>query len=156
MNRYIVFLTAVAATIALAAPGAAAAGATIAANGSFVEGFVPANVRTAGGVTFFDLTGTENLTGTISGTANFTGSCVVRPAAVASCSANETFSGTVADRSGTANWLAVARINLVTGSISGTFTILSGTGALAGLHGEGTLQGNGGVGTYTGRLLFVP
>jgi hypothetical protein len=156
MKRYIVFFAAFAATLALAMPAAAAAGATIATNGSFVEGFVPSDVRTAGGVTFFDLAGSENLTGTLSGKAHFTGSCVVRPAEVASCTAIETFTGMAADQSGTAVWLAVAQINLVTGSISGTFTILSGTRGLAGLHGEGTFQGTRGVGTYTGRLLLVP
>lgn len=156
MKRYIVLCAAFAATLALVMPAAAATGATIATNGSFDEGFVPSNVRTVGGVTFFDTTGTENLTGTMSGTASFSGSCIVRPAEVANCTARETFTGTVAGRSGTAVWLAVAQINLVTGSIYGTFTILSGTADLAGLHGEGTFQGTGGVGTYTGRLLLVP
>lgn len=155
MKRYIVFFAACAATLALAIP-AAAAGATIAANGTFAEGFVPSNVRTAGGVTFIDITGTENLTGTMSGTANFTGSCIVRPTEVASCITTETFTGTVAGSSGNAVWTAVAQIDLVTGSISGNLAILSGTGDLVGLHGEETFQGSGGVGTYTGRLLLVP
>jgi hypothetical protein len=155
MKRYIVFFAAFAAVLTSAGSSAAAAGATIAANGSFVEGFVPSDVRTADGVTFFQVTGTEDLAGTISGAAEFTGSCAVRPAEVANCIARETFTGTVADRDGSAVWLAVAQIDLGTGSIFGTFTILAGTGGLASLHGEGTFAGSGGVGTYTGRLLLV-
>jgi hypothetical protein len=127
-----------------------------AASGSFAENFVPSNFRTAGGVTFFDATGSESLTGTFSGTALINGSCVVRPEGQANCMARETFVGTVAGRAGTAVWLAVAQIDLVTGSISGSFTILSGTGELASLQGEGTFEGSGGIGTYTGRFVFAP
>jgi hypothetical protein len=156
MKRLVLLIAAVAVVLALAVPVASAEGPPIAASGSFAEFFVPSNFRTADGVTFFDATGSESLSGTFSGTAVIEGSCVVRPAGQANCLARETFTGTVAGRAGTAVWLAVAQIDLATGSISGSFTVLSGTGELAGLHGEGTFQGSAGVGTYTGRFVFAP
>jgi hypothetical protein len=130
---------------------------SIAASGSYtVTSFVASNSRTEGQVTLFDFTGTEDLTGTFSGTVAFEGSCAVRPAGIASCVARETFTGTVAGPAGTVVWLAPAQLSLDSGSISGKFIIVSGTGDLAGLHGEGTFAGSLGPGTYTGRFVLAP
>jgi FtsP/CotA-like multicopper oxidase with cupredoxin domain len=61
----------------LSAVPAAAAGQPIAASGSFVvQSFVQSNVRSADGVTFFDFTEHDTLSGTFSGTSVIEGSCV--------------------------------------------------------------------------------
>ncbi len=97
---------------------------------------------------------------TFSGTVRFDGSAILRPDGNLIGSARETLNGTVADRSGTVVCLAVVKIAR-TGSISGSFTVLSGTGGLAGVHGSGTFEGSSvtptsAVGTYAGRFVFVP
>ncbi len=161
MRRLVLVTAAVGAALALAMPvvdaEAASTGAQIiAASGSFAESLVPTNVRTVDGVTFFDASAIENLTGTLSGVATVTGSCIVPPDGHATCSGRETLTGTVAGRPGTVVWFVVAQIDFVSGAISGSFAIITGSGGLAGLHGAGTFTGTNGTGTYSGHLVFAP
>jgi Protein of unknown function (DUF3224) len=143
--------------LALMPNAALAQGPPIAATGAFtLPSFIPSNTRVEGAVTLFDFTGSEDLTGTFSGTALFAGSCVVRPAGIASCLATEHFTGTVAGHAGTVNWHAPAQIDLATGSVSGRFIVFDGTGDLAGLQGQGTFVGSLASGTYSGRFVFAP
>lgn len=75
---------------------------------------------------------------------------------MASCHALETFTGTVDGRAGTARFWNVLEVDFVTGSFSGRFTPLGGTGDIANLHGQGGFEGTGTTGTYTLRITFAP
>jgi hypothetical protein len=137
---------------------AAAAGPPFEASGSFVQtSFVQSNIRSADGVTFFDFTEHDALVGTFSGTSVIQGSCVVPASGQGVCHAVETFTGAVEGESGTARFSDVIFLDLTTGAVHGSFTVVGGTGELASLHGHGTFQGTSGApGTYTGRLVFAP
>ena len=135
---------------------AVAAGTRVTASGTFRQtSFVPSNVRSAGGVTLFDFTEHDTLSGTFSGTSVIRGSCVVRSSGSGVCHAVETFTGTVAGQPGTVQFQDVVSLS-ETGGSQGTFVIVGGTGDLANLHGSGTFQGIMGAGTYTAQVLFAP
>jgi Protein of unknown function (DUF3224) len=143
--------------ILLLSSPAAATGPPADATGSFTQvGFTPSNERVVGGVFMFDFTETDVLTGTLTGTSVVEGSCVVRPTGTASCQGLETFTGTVDGRSGTAEFWNVFEVDGATGSFSGRFTALGGTGDLASLQGHGTFEGTGTIGTYALRITFAP
>ena len=126
-------------------------------SGTFVQtSFVPSNTRTVDGVTLFDFTEQDTLTGSFTGTSVLQGSCVVRASGQGVCRARETFTGTVDGRSGTAEFQDVSFLDQTTGAIHGSFAIVSGTGQLANLHGHGTFQGVGTTGTYTGQVVAAP
>src|SRR5919198_465983 len=128
----------------LSATPTIAAGPPITASGSFVQtSFVQSNVRTVDGVTFFDFTERDTLSGTFSGTSVIRGSCVVRASGHGVCQALETFTGTVAGQTGTVQFHDVVALDLTTGTSQGSFTIVGGTGNLANLRGHGTFQGTG-------------
>lgn len=137
---------------------AGAVGPPIAASGSYQQlSFVPSNFRTADGVTFFDFTEHDSLSGTFTGTSVIEGSCMTGRSGATTCMALETFTGTVSGQGrpgDTAVSHDVVRID-PTGTIHGTFTFLRGTGALANLHGHGTFQGTT-TGSYTAVLVFAP
>jgi hypothetical protein len=136
---------------------AAAIGAPAAATGSFTQvSFSTSNERVVGVVFMFDFMETDLLTGTLTGTSVLEGSCAVPPTGAASCHALETFTGTVDGRAGTAQFWNVFEVDVVTGSFSGRFTALGGTGDLANLHGQGTFEGTGTTGTYALRITFAP
>jgi hypothetical protein len=136
---------------------AAAAGPPFEASGSFAQtSFVQSNVRSAGGVTFFEFTEHDTLSGTFSGTSVIQGSCVVRASRQGVCHALEILDGSVDGESGTARFRDVIFLDLTSGAVQGTFTVLGGTGGLARLRGHGTFQGAEGAGTYAGRLVFAP
>src|SRR6266508_145879 len=136
---------------------AAATGPPAAATGSFTQvSFTSSDERVVGAVFMFDFTETDVLTGTLTGTSVLEGSCVVRPTGTASCQALETFTGTVDGRSGTAEFWNVFEVDGATGSFSGRFTALGGTGDLASLQGQGTFEGTGTTGTYALRITFAP
>lgn len=140
-----------------AAHAAGAAGPPFQASGSFAEiSFAQSNIRTADGVTFFDFTEQDLLSGTFTGTSVIDGSCVVRASGQGVCHAFETFTGMVDGESGTARFSDVIFLDLTTGAVRGTFTIVSGTGGLANLRGHGTFQGIAASGTYTAKLVFAP
>jgi len=133
----------------------AAAATFIAASGSFAQtSFVQSNVRTMGGVTLFDFTEGDTLSGTFSGTSVIQGSCVARRSGVTVCQAFETFTGTVDGQTGTVVFHDVFTIQ-ATGSAEGSFTIVSG-GSLSTVHGHGTFQSAGTSGTYSGVLIVAP
>ncbi len=143
------------ATLLSAASLAAAAGPPFEANGTFVQtSFELSNVRSAGGVTLFDFTETDALSGTFSGTDVVQGSCVVQPSGQGVCHAFETFTGTVNGESGTVQFSDVFFLE-ATGAFRGTFTVVGGTGGLTSLHGHGTFEGTT-EGTYEGLLVFAP
>ncbi len=59
-------------------------------------------------------------------------------------------------RSGTAQFMNVFLVDLVTGVFSGRFTALGGTGGLANLQAQGTFDGTGATGTYSLQITFAP
>lgn len=157
--RWLAALAAALILVLAASPAyhARAAGPPIEATGAYVRtGFAQSNVRSVGKVTMFDFTETQSLTGTFSGTTVLQGSCVVRPALQAVCQAISTFTGTVDGNSGTAEFRDVVFIDLTTGTLHGSFTIVSGTDDLATLHGHGTFQAVRGSGSYEAQLIFAP
>lgn len=137
---------------------AAAAGPPISASGSYQQvSFVPSNFRTADGVTFFDFTENDRLSGTFSGTSVIEGSCMRRASGQTLCQALETFTGTVAGQGSsgdTVTFRDVVRIDS-TGAVHGSFTVVSGTGGLANVRGHGTFEGTAN-GSYTGLLVLAP
>lgn len=115
------------------------------------------NDRVAGGVLLFDFSEADVLTGDLSGTSVLEGSCIVRlSSGRGTCQAAETSTGTVDGHSGTAEFMNVFRVDLVTGAFSGRFTALGGTGGLTNLQGQGTFEGTGATGTYSLRITFAP
>lgn len=118
--------------------------------------FTPSNERVAGAVFLFDFTEVDVLTGDLTGTIVIEGSCVVHRPGTATCTALETFAGTVDGRAGTGKFWNVLDVDLFTGSFSGRFTALGGTGDLANLQGQGTFEGIGTTGTYALRIVFAP
>jgi hypothetical protein len=142
--------------VSFAAP-ATAAGPPIAASGSFQQvSFVPSNFRTADGVTFFDFTEHDSLSGTLSGTSVIQGSCVALASGETLCQAVETFTGTVAgqgEAGDTVTFHDVVAID-ATGAVQGSFAVIDGTGALANVHGQGTFEGTS-TGSYSGRFVFA-
>ena len=146
------------ANFAFAAAPAAAAGPPVSASGSFQQvSFVPSNFRTADGVTFFDFTEHDALSGTFSGTSVIQGSCMTRASGQTLCQALETFTGTVGGRGGGGDTVTFRDVVAIdpTGAVSGSFTIVSGTGSLANVHGHGTFEGTS-TGSYSGLLVFAP
>lgn len=146
------------AIFAFGALPAAAAGPPIAASGSYRQvSFVPSNFRTSGGVTFFDFTEHDSLSGTFSGTSVIQGSCVTRASGQTVCQAVETFTGTVAGQGGPGDTVTFRDVITIdsTGAVQASFRVVSGTGALANLRGQGTVQGTS-TGSYTGLVVFAP
>lgn len=137
---------------------AGATGPPPTATGSFTQvSFAPSNDRVAGGVLLFDFSEADVLTGDLSGTSVIEGSCVVHlSSGTGTCQAAETFTGTVDGHSGTAQFMNVFLVDLVTGAFSGRFTALGGTGGLTNLHGQGTFEGTGATGTYSLQITFAP
>lgn len=143
--------------VTLPSSRAAATGPPAAATGSFTQvSFVVSSERVVGSVFMFDFTETDLLTGTLTGTSVLEGSCAVPPTGSASCHALETFTGSVDGRAGTAEFWNVFEVDFATGSFSGRFTALGGTGDLANLRGQGTFEGTGTTGTYALRITFAP
>jgi hypothetical protein len=137
-------------------PAAAAAGPPVPASGTVVQtSFVQSNPRSAGGVTHFDFTEHDALTGTFIGTTVIQGSCAVGASGQGVCHAFETFTGTVAGQTGTLQFNDVIFLDLTTGAFHGTYTTING-GSLTNVHGRGTFQGTGTTGTYTGLLILAP
>src|SRR5919201_6225654 len=100
--RWLVALSLSLAVLLPAANPAAAAGPPIPASGSVVQtSFVQSNIRSADGVTLFDFTEHDTLTGTFSGTSVIEGSCQVQASGQGECHAVETFTGDVAGQTGT-------------------------------------------------------
>lgn len=134
------------------APSASAA-TRVAVSGSFTQvDFAITDSRTAGDLTFFSFTETDVLDGSLTGTSELTGECIVFPSQEAMCKATETFTGTFDGTAGTLTFLDVVRLNLATGTVSGQFVITDGSGGLASVRGIGSFSGAGTSGTYSGTL----
>jgi hypothetical protein len=133
---------------------AAAAGRTFEASGTFVTtSYEMSNVRSAGGVTLFDFTETDELFGEFSGTDVVAGSCAIQSSGKGECHAIEAFSGSLNGVNGELQFSDVFFLD-PTGSFRGPFTITGGTGGLANLRGHGTFEGSA-TGTYEGVFVFA-
>jgi hypothetical protein len=157
VSRYAAIATALVLISAISVQSVAAA-VPIATSGAFLPSTLPvqSNVRTAGNVTMFDLATTSTVIGTMSGTSSSTVHCVMQSSGQATCVGRETLTGTVAGRVGTAEFSEVLHGDFLTGSLSGSFNVVGGTGELANLRGYGTFEASGGVGTYSGQVVFAP
>ncbi len=121
------------------------------------EPFEVTGFRTADGNRFITGAFTDDLfTGTFEGSADNVFSLVLNPSGL-NVQLVFTFTGTVAGREGTClikfqgNGVGIGE------PISGTWTILSGTGDLANLHGTLKVEGRGGVIlNYDGLIHFDP
>jgi hypothetical protein len=145
--------------ISLLATDLAAAAEPFEASGTTVTtNSIQSNIRSvpvpgcACRVTLFDDTESVIVSGAFSGTGVIELSCRVPSSTLQGrCHGTETFTGTVAGRSGTATFEETTFFDLTTGASHGSFTVVSGTGGLRNLRGHGTFEGN----SYTGRLFFA-
>ena len=136
------------APVALASPPTPTGGSFI------VTSATMSDVRAAGPNTIFSWRVTFENTGALDGPSVATLRCVVRPTGQGRCHGPETFTGSVAGRSGTAVFQDTIAVDTVQGTVSGRFVIVSGTGDLATLRGQGTFQARGSTGSYTLNMHF--
>ena len=133
-----------------AAPPATVSGSYVYTD-SWFESF-----RSAGGNAIIELHATVEYTGTFTGTSTVHGVLIAHADGSANYHDVEVFTGTVNGVPGTVT-LNLAGSNDAGLNVRATSTIVSATGALAGLHGTLRLAGTvripqGPVGTYSGRL----
>ena len=112
--------------------------------------------RLAGGNAIIELSATVEYTGTFTGTSEVHGKLIAHADGSANFHDVEVFTGTVNGVPGTVT-LNLAGSNDSSLNVSATSTIVSATGALAGLHGTLGLAGTvripqGPVGTYSGQI----
>ena len=118
--------------------------------------FTVTSLKTVGDVTFFTFDQDSTITGTIAGTAFFSGSCMQGSTGPIRCVAAETFTGTALGRSGTLEVANYFTIDPVTLANKGVFASVRGTGGLAGAHVRGTFAGQGDVADYTAEIVLAP
>jgi hypothetical protein len=134
----------------------ASASPAIPDGGAFtVTNAVESNVRFAGPVKIYDWQVFFENTGALDGPSVALLHCVVGPSGQGRCHGRETFTGTVAGRSGTSVFYDTIAVDTVRGTVQGQYVIISGTGGLAALRGGGTFQAVGANGTYTMKARFV-
>jgi hypothetical protein len=125
-------------------------------SGTFTFAATPTSPpRTAGGNTFLTLTGTEAISGAITGAATVDFTQVIHSSGESNSNGLITCACVVGGRSG----MAVFRFEgsgafRAADPFAGQFVVLSASGGLSGLHGEGTFSAIGGGGTYTFRWHF--
>jgi hypothetical protein len=124
-----------------------------------VTSLVP--VLTADGNTVYDLLGTIVTTGTFSGSGPISFTLLVRATGKDNFLGQFTCFCTVAGQSGSVViGFTATGVFGVGSSLSGQYTILSGTGGLANLHGTGPFSGTqtpaGFVGLYSGHTASSP
>lgn len=112
--------------------------------------------RSAGGNAIIELNATVEYTGTFTGTSTVHGVLIVHADGSANFHDVEVFTGTVNGVQGTVT-LNIAGSNDSALNVKATSTIVSATGALAGLHGTLNLAGSvqipqGPYGTYSGKI----
>lgn len=107
----------------------------------------PVPVKTAGGNTFFDVTGTGSYTGDLIGTTEGVHRWHQNKDGKTNLFIEIVFTGTVLGKSGSFNMLCTGKMG---GKV--TWQIISGTGELANLRGTGTL----GPGWIEGYVHFDP
>lgn len=145
------------ALLAMVGATGAAASPPMSASGTFTYTSSTFNsIRTAGGNTIIDVSATVAYTGTFSGTSTVQGTLIIHADGSANFHDVETFTGTVNGFPGTVTF-NLAGSNDSALVIHATDTIVSATGALAGLHGVlhevGTVViPTGPVGTYSGQI----
>jgi hypothetical protein len=160
-------LIAALAAIALLATSGAAASPPTAASGTFTTTSATFNsTREAGGNTIIDVSATLAYTGTFTGTSTLHGLLIFHSDGVgpqfppwrANFHSVEIFTGTVNGVPGTVTF-NLNGSNDPSGAIKATYTIVSATGELAGLHGVLSQIGkietpSGPFGTYSGQIQF--
>lgn len=129
------------------------------ATGSFTSTVTITSVREADGNIFVKGTEVQTLTGSLVGTRLAEGVEVVHPDGSFEASDTGTFSGTVADQTGTIALGGNSKGTGLTGS--GQMVVDRGTLGLADLHGQGTFEPTitgppSAAGTYSIRLSFTP
>ena len=146
----------VVAAIGFAAGGAPASPpATVSGSYVYTDSWFD-SVRTAGGNTIIQLNATVEYTGTFTGTSTVHGLLIAHADGRATFHDVEVFTGTVNGIPGTVTFnLAGSNDSELT--VKATSTIVSATGALAGLHGTLNLAGSvqipqGPYGTYSGQI----
>ena len=143
--------------LALASPVHASTALT--ATGAFTSVVTITSVREADGNIFVTGTEVQTLTGSLVGTRLAEGVEVIHPDGSFEANDTGTFSGTVADRTGT---IVIGGNSTGTGLTgSGRLAVDRGTLGLAGLHGTGTFEPTitgptSAAGTYSIRLSFTP
>ncbi len=100
-----------------------------------------------------EVTGTHEITGTLSGTFVEQEVYTVQPTGETHVRTQALFNGTVAGKTGTA---VIEFRGVLAGAVAvGSFVVRNGTGGLVGLHAEGTAEITVGVGgTYSGQFHF--
>ena len=146
----------VVAAIGLTAGGAPASPpATVSGSYVYTDSWFE-SFRSAGGNAIIELHATVEYTGTFTGTSTVHGVLIAHADGSANFHDVEVFTGTVNGVPGTVT-LNIAGSNDGGLNVKATSTIVSATGALAGLHGTLSLAGTvqlpqGPVGTYSGQI----
>jgi hypothetical protein len=114
------------------------------------------STRSADGNTVITELAPATETGTYNGTSVADERVVIHPNGDLTGTATETFSGIVDGVAGTVVFVDVFRGNATTGVVTGSYTVVSGTGGLADLHDHGTFEVSGSTGTYQANGHFGP
>jgi len=127
-------------------------------SGTFTFAAAPASPpRTAGGNTFLSLTGTESISGSITGLATVQFTQVTHPSGEANINGVITCACTVGGRSGTVEFLFEGRgAGTAASPFDGQFVAQNGSGGLSDLRLDGTFLAVGPGGTYTVRWHLDP
>jgi hypothetical protein len=165
-TKVLMVFAALAAIALVATSGAAASPPTPASGTSTTTSATFNSMREVGGNTIIDLSSTIAYTGTFTGTSTVHGILIFHSDGVGAqfppWRANfhdvEVFTGTVNGVPGTVTF-NLNGSNDPSGAVKGTYTIVSATGELAGLHGVLSQVGkietpSGPFGTYTGQIQF--
>ena len=126
-------------------------------SGTFTFAAAPTSSRTAGGNTFLSLTGTETISGPITGVATVQFTQVIHSSGEANINGVITCACTVGGRSGTVEFLFEGRgAGTAASPFDGQFVAQNGSGGLSDLRLDGTFLAVGPGGTYTVRWHFDP
>ena len=126
-------------------------------SGTFTFAAAPTSSRTAGGNTFLSLTGTETISGPITGVATVQFTQVIHSSGEANINGVITCACTVGGRSGTVEFLFEGTgAGTAASPFDGQFVAQNGTGGLSDLRLDGTFLAVGPGGTYTVRWHFDP
>jgi hypothetical protein len=165
-TKVLMVFAALAAIALVATSGAAASPPTPASGTSTTTSATFNSMREVGGNTIIDLSSTIAYTGTFTGTSTVNGLLIFHSDGVgpqfppwrANFHDVEIFTGTVNGVPGTVTFNLKGSSD-PSGAVKGTYTIVSATGELAGLHGVLSQVGkietpSGPFGTYTGQIQF--
>jgi hypothetical protein len=152
----VTFLAMVLVTLIFAQPALATSPSN--GNGTFTFAATPTEApRTAGGNTFLTLTGTEAISGAITGAATIDFTQVTHSSGASNSSGLIMCVCTIGGRSGPAVFRFEGSGSFTSADpFAGQFVVLSASGGLSGLRGVGTFSAIGGGGTYTFSWHFDP